>query len=296
MVRTPGGPDAIELVNVPVPSPGPGEVRVRVEAATVNPVDLQTRSGMYHELGWISSPEVGLGWDVVGVIDAVGEGVDGFAGGERVAALVDGVDRGPGACAEAIIVNAADLAQVPAGLDEVLAATIPLNALTARQALALLGAPNGRHLLVTGAGGAVGGYACELAVRLGFRVTGLARSSDEAFVAGTGASFIDTLPTSSTFDAALDAAAIGPEVLPSIVDDGHYVGVIPPAVPEAFRGIKSEAVMVAPDGSGLAQLLFDAANGHITPRVHATLPLEEAVTAHRLLEAGNVRGRIVLTP
>lgn len=296
VVRTPGDQDAIQFVDVPVPMPGAGEVRVRVEAATVNPVDVQTRSGVFHRVGWVSSPEVGLGWDVVGVVDAVGDGVEGFTGGERVAALVAGIDRGPGAYAEAVIVAASDLAQVPAGLDAEIAATIPLNALTAQQALDLLGAPDGRRLMVTGAGGAVGGYASELAVKRGFRVAGLARPADAEFVTSTGATFIDALPASPVFDAALDAAAIGQEVLAGIVDDGHYLSVTPSAVPESSRGINCEAVRVVPDGHNLSRLLDAALNGHITPRLHTTLPLEEAATAHRLLEAGGLRGRIVLTP
>ncbi|WP_125099245.1 zinc-binding dehydrogenase [Leucobacter chromiireducens] len=296
LVRTPGDADAIELVSVPTPVPSFGEVRVRVEAATVNPVDVQTRGGVYHRLGWVASSEVGLGWDVVGVVDAVGDGVADLSGGERIAALLAGVDRGPGAYAELAIVPASDLAEVPSALSAELAATVPLNALTAQQALELLGAPNGRHLLVTGAGGAVGGYASELASELGFRVTGLARPADEAFVAGTGASFVDTLPDSPHFDAAFDAAVIGSGVLMSIRDGGHYVGVAPAAVPDAPRDITSEAVLVAPNGAQLSALLDAAARGSITPRVHRTLPLERAAAAHRELEAGGVRGRIVLTP
>ncbi len=296
IITTPGGPEAIELVDLPDPVPGDGEVVVAVQAAGVNPVDAQTRSGVYHDLGWVASPSVGLGWDVVGIVEALGADVMTLNVGQRVAALVGGVDRAEGTYAERIVLAVADCAPVPESLSSDLAATVPLNATTAHQALAMFGEARDRLLLVTGAAGAVGGYAVELATEQGFTVTGLARASDEDAVRRPGAAFIDALPVEASFDAVLDAAAVGDAALASVRDGGDYVGVVPPALPDSVRGILTQAVMAAPDGELLRRLLEAAAAGAITPRVHATMPLREVREAHRMLDAGGLRGRIVLDP
>ena len=176
VVRTPGGPDSIEIVDVPVVEPGPGEVRVAIAAAPVNPVDLAVAGGLFHAMGVVNQPErTGLGWDFAGTVVATGRGVD-LAAGSRVAGLVDGVDRDFGTYAEQLVVPAADLAVVPEGLDLVAASTVPLNGLAAAPIVDLLGdAPTGGHrLLVTGAAGAVPGGITSLAQDRGWQVTGLA--------------------------------------------------------------------------------------------------------------------------
>lgn len=141
VVRTPGGPDAIELVDVPVPTPGPGEVRVAVAAAPVHPVDLAVVAGVFHEMGLVHQPVwTGLGWDFAGTVVAAGPGVD-LAAGQRVAGLVVGFDRDAGSHAEQIVVRAADVAPVPDDLDLVTAATVPLDGLAAAQVVDALGDP-----------------------------------------------------------------------------------------------------------------------------------------------------------
>ena len=159
VVRTPGGPDSIEIIDVPVVEPGPGEVRVGIAAAPVNPVDLAVAGGFFHTMGLINQPErTGLGRDFAGTVVTIGAGVD-LAVGTRVAGMVDGFDRDFGTYAEQLVVAAADLAVVPEGLDLATASTVPLNGLAAAQIVDLLGdAPtDGNWLLVTGAAGAVGG-------------------------------------------------------------------------------------------------------------------------------------------
>ncbi len=153
VIRTPAGPDSIEILDVPVIAPGPGEVLVKIAAAPVNPVDLAVAEGVFHATGLIKQPErTGLGWDFAGSVAAAGPGAQ-VATGTRVAGLVTGFDRDFGTYAEQIVVPAADLAVVPDGLDLVAAATVPLNGLTAAQIVDLLGdAPaGGNRLLVTGA-------------------------------------------------------------------------------------------------------------------------------------------------
>src|SRR5215468_1004344 len=191
-VRAPGGPDSIEIINVPVVEPGPGEVRVRVAAAPVNPVDIAVAGGFLHARGLIRQPErTGLGWDFAGTVVAAGPNVA-LAVGTRVAGMVSGFDRDFGTYAEQLVVPAADLAVVPDDLDLVAASTMPLNGLAADQIVDLLGdAPaDGGRLLVTGAAGAVGGYVTALARDRGWNVTGLARAEDEEFVRSLGASFV----------------------------------------------------------------------------------------------------------
>lgn len=289
-----GSADAIEIIDIATPEPGPGEIRIRVAAAGVNPVDLQTRAGMFHELGWINQPDhVGLGWDVAGTVTAVGEGAE-FAVGDRVAALSEGVDRALGGYAEEVVVPAGAAAVVPDGLALTDAATVPLNGLTAWQAVDLLGAAEGRTLLVTGAAGGVGGYAVAFAAERGWRVTGLARSSDASFVTSAGAALI-TEPTGS-YDAVVDAAVLADAAVALVRDGGHYVGVIPPAVPDGLGRVRTEAVMVTADSAVLASVLASTASGVLPVRIHAVLPLEQASLAHKAVEAGGVRGRHVLVP
>ena len=128
VVRTPGGPDSIEIIDVPVAEPGPGEVRVGIAAAPVNPVDLAVADGLFHARGMINQPErTGLGWDFAGTVVATGPGVD-LAVGTRVAGLVTGFDRDFGTYAEQLVVPASDLAVVPDGLDLVAASVIGASA------------------------------------------------------------------------------------------------------------------------------------------------------------------------
>ncbi|WP_064448374.1 NADP-dependent oxidoreductase [Micromonospora sp. NBRC 110037] len=295
VVRTPGGPEAIEIIDVPEREPGPGEVRVDVAAAPVNPADLGVVSGFFHSLGLIHQPHhTGLGWDFAGVVAAAGPGVD-LAVGTPVAGLVGGFDRDFGTYAEQLVVPAADLAVVPDDLDLVAAATVPLNGLTAAQIVDLLGdPPAGGRLLITGAAGAVGGYVVPLARDRGWRVTGLARAGDEKFVRGLGADF--TTAAEPGWEAVADAAALQDRGLALVGDGGVFVGVRPNAHPAAERGVTVRAVEVHADGTRLADLLARTAAGELPARVHAVVPLDRVADAHREAAEGGVRGRYVLRP
>lgn len=296
VVRTPGGPHSIEIIDVPVVEPGPGEVRVRIAAAGVNPVDLGVAAGVFHGMGLVNQPEhTGLGWDFAGTVDAVGPGVD-LAVGTRVAGLIVGFDRDFGTYAEQLVVSAADVAVVPDGLDLVAASTVPLNGLAAAQILDLLGQPSAdaTRLLVTGAAGAVGGYLIKLAQDRGWDVTGLARPGDEEFVRSLGAAF--TEHAEPGWDAVADAGKLQERGLALVRDGGSFVGVQPGAEPVAERGITVAAVVTHPDGPRLCELLARTASGELPARVHAAVPLDQAAEAHRAMAKGGVRGRYVLTP
>jgi len=296
VVRTPEGPDSIEIIDLPVIDPGLGEVRIRIAGAPVHPVDLAVADGLFHGLGLIHQPErTGLGWDFAGTVLATGPGVD-LEVGTRVAGLVEGFDNDFGTYAEQLVVPAGGLAVVPDGLDLVAASTVPLNGQTAAQIVDLLGDPGagGDRLLVTGAAGAVGGYVAALAQDRGWHVTGLARAEDEAFVRGLGADF--TTRAEVGWDAVADGGVLQEEGLALVRDGGIFVGVQPSAQLPPARGIAVQTVQVHSDADLLSELLGRTASGELAARVHATVPLDAVADAHRAVAKGGVRGRYVLIP
>ncbi|WP_435612572.1 NADP-dependent oxidoreductase [Streptomyces sp. bgisy159] len=288
-----GGPENVRIVDVDVPEPAARQVRIKVAAATLNPVDAGVRSGIFGGAG----RQTGLGWDVAGTVDAVGTAGT-WSVGDEVVALDHGVDGALGAHAEYVVVDTDAVAAAPATADPVHAATLPLNALTAAQALDLLEPAPGRSLLVTGAAGAVGGYAVQLAARLGMSVTAQARKDDEELLRSFGAArFLTGDGADSTgFDAVLDAAVLGAPALERVRDGGVYVGVIPQAQPASVRGVRTHAVEVRADGARLAELVRLVDEGALTLRVAETFALDDAAKAHARLAEGGLRGRLVLLP
>ncbi|WP_242908436.1 NADP-dependent oxidoreductase [Actinomadura terrae] len=311
-VTAPGGPETLTDTDVEEPLPGPGQVRVRVAAAGVNPVDVATRSGALADAGLMAGfgadRPVGIGWDVAGVVDAVGAGVTRFTPGDRVIGLQDRLDAPLGTYADAVILDVAAVGPAPRTIDDVHAATLPLNGLTALQALDLLDLPSGSTLLVTGAAGAVGGYTVELAADRGLRVVATASAEDETLVRGLGAELF--VPRGAHLgdavralvpggvDGVVDAALLAAAALDAVRRGGAFVAVNGgPAVPVPLRGIRVHNVWIRADAAQLAHLTALVDAGRLTPRVAATLPLAEAVEAHIRLESGTpLRGRLVLIP
>lgn len=299
-----GGPEAVTVVEVPRAEPGPGQVRIRVQAAPVHPVDLGTRSGAFAAL-LPEQPRYFLGWDLAGTVDVVGEGVTGFAFGQPVVGLSDWFATLVGTQAEYVVLDASAIAHAPHQATAMAAATLPLNALTASQALDLLDLGTGRSVAITGAAGAVGGYAVELAVHRGLQVYGIAGAQDEGFITALGATFVPrTEDPAATLRAAapagvdgvLDTALVGAPVLGAVKDGGAFVNVYAPLAPESERGISVNSVFVKSDGTRLAELVQLVDKGALTLRVAQTYPFEEAARAHEALAKGGVRGRLVLVP
>lgn len=198
-------------------------MRIKVAAAGVNPVDAGVRAGVFGGAG----QRLGLGWDVAGVVDAVGV-ASGWNVGDEVVALAYGTAKNLGTHADLVVVDADAVAAAPRSVDAVHAASLPLNALTAAQALDRLGLEPGQNLLITGAAGAVGGYAVQLAARLGVSVTALAREGDEELVRSLGADrFVSDGVAPRSVDAVLDAAILGADALEWVRDGGAFMGVIP---------------------------------------------------------------------
>ncbi|MER5452317.1 NADP-dependent oxidoreductase [Streptomyces sp. NPDC002766] len=292
VVRTFGGPEAVEVVETELPEPGARQIRIKVAAATLNPVDAGVREGFFGGAG----KQIGFGWDVAGTVDATGVATA-WSVGDQVVALDPGMVRPVGTHAEYVVVDTDAVAKAPATVDAVHASTLPLNALTAAQALDLLELTEGQSLLVTGAAGAVGGFAVQLAAHRGVSVTAQARTGDEELVRSLGASHFTSGPVGAgTVDAVLDAAVLGEAALEWVRDGGAYVGVRPGGEPASVRGVRTTSVAVRPDGAGLAELAALVDQGVLTLRVAETHPLDDASKAHARLAEGGVRGRLVLVP
>lgn len=275
-----------------------------IGAANVNPTDIAARSGTHRRRMPDLQPPFVPGWDLAGVIGEVGAEAPGYAVGDPVVGMIPWVRIGGrvGAYAQAAAVDPSWLAPRPEGLDEVTGATVPLNALTARQALDLIGAAAGATVLVTGASGAVGGFAIQLAVREGLRVLAVATEGDEEWVAGLGAT--EVLPRSTDLsalrpvDALLDAVPIGAAAAVAVRDGGVAVftrGVGDVADVADGRELRIETPLVHSDPAALAELTSQVAGGRLRTRVAGTLDLDDAAEAHRLLERGGLRGKLVLT-
>jgi NADPH:quinone reductase len=204
-----------------------------------------------------------------------------------------------GTYAEQGAVEPAWLAPLPEGVPFEEAATLPLNALTARQSLDLLDLPAGDVLLVTGASGGVGGFAVQMAVADGLEVIAVAGTGDEDWVESLGAS--EVLPRDADLsgtrpvDGVLDAVPLGPErSTPTLRDGGTAVFTRTPDPPEPDRDLHFETIMVKPDAPLLTELARQLADGRLRTRVAHVLPLAEAARGHELAEAGGLHGKVVL--
>ncbi|WP_300613617.1 NADP-dependent oxidoreductase [Trebonia sp.] len=301
-----GDPSVMHIVTLPIPVPGPGQVRVRVAAAAVNPTDLGFRHGGRHLPDGVTPPYI-AGMDLAGVIDEVGPSVSGWRAGDRVMAAVSPWVSGGGAQAEYRLVSEDQLALVPDGISLEAAATLPMNAMTVRTALDMLALRPGQTLAVTGSAGAVGQYAIQLGAHDGLIVIGDAKPEDAELIrsfgprhvvergAGMAAAVRELYPDG--VDAVLDAALLGPAILPAVRDGGQLMAVRP-FQGEPERDITISLVLVGShlhEGTRLAQLADLAAKGVLTLRIAELIPAENAAQAHRRLEAGGVRGRLVLT-
>src|SRR4051794_14334965 len=303
-----GGPEALHVVDVPEEHAGPGQVRLRVTAATVNPTDTHLVSGAYAGRDPVKEPPFVPGMDVAGVLDEIGDGVDrpDLEIGARVMGVV--VPSGAhGGYRESLVLPAGSVVRSPAGATDVEAATLPMNALTARFSLDLMGLEKGSVVAVTGAAGAYGGYVVQLAKADGLTVVADASEADEGLVRGLGADVVvrrgDDVAgrirahVPQGVDGLADGSVQDALVLPAVRDGGAVATV------RGYRGDGQRGVRVFPtlvrrmarDRAALDRLRQQAEDGVLTLRVAQTFPADKAAEAHRLLERGGVRGRLVLT-
>ncbi|MFF1683074.1 NADP-dependent oxidoreductase [Streptomyces sp. NPDC058256] len=300
-----GGPEVLTVTEIPEPAPRAGRVRVRVTGTSVNPADLAARAGWLRQVLPDLAPPFILGADLAGtVIDGDGP----FVPGTRVAGLAPWFVDQEGTYAEVVSIDPAHLAEIPDEVDDVTAAAVPITAETAWQALELGGLGAGQTVLVTGASGAIGGWAVQHAVGLGAKVVAVASDGDEKYVEDLGADIVlgragdaGELATAvrksvpGGVDVVVDPAGIGGDLIHAVRDGGVFVVIAVVPAPEPERGVDVRRVSAQSDGALLARILADLADGTKKARIGLTLPLTEAAEAHRRSESRSVRGKIVLT-
>ena len=302
-----GGPDVLELVDVPEVHAGPNEVRIRIHAAAVNPTDVMARNGSRAEQQKVDPPPYVPGMDAAGIIDEVGEGVRAeLKVGDSVMGMV--VPKAAhGAYREQIVLHERSVVPVPAGTSHVEACTLPMNGLTARQSLDLLSLEPGQSLGVTGAAGTYGAYLIQLAKLEGLVVIADAKDSDVALVESFGADIV--VPRGNDVadrfrqhfpdgvDGLADGAVLNEHAVAAVKDGGGFTAV------RGFEGDPERGVRFLPtwvrqydrELEKLDQLRRQAESGILSLRVAGTFAPEQAPEAHRQLEAGGTRGRLVIT-
>ncbi len=292
-----GGPEVLEIVELPDPHPGPGQVRIAVRAAGVNPSDWKKRKGLMDS----ELPQT-MGYEAAGVVDELGEGVADVAVGDRVFGL-----SAEGA-AQAELAVLSYYAPIPPSLDFPGAAALPAAIETATRALDQLASGgmsgDGSTLLINGASGSVGSAAVQLAVVRGARVIGTGRPANHAYLRSLGAEpvaygegLVERVRALAPdgVDVALDVAGSG--VLPELIElaggAGHVITVAD------FGGAQEHGVRFSSGDAGRAVYALGEIgelieSGRFSLPVAQTFPLAEVAEAHRVSEQGHVRGKLVL--
>jgi NADPH:quinone reductase-like Zn-dependent oxidoreductase len=309
VMRQAGGPEVLELQEIPRPEPIPTEVLVRVMAAGVNPVDWKVRESGGRGTA-VGDPPFILGWDVAGVVEELGRGVTRFAPGDRVFGM-PWFPRLAGAYAEYVTSPSRQLARAPEALTDEQAGALPLVGLTAWQALVdLAGVGEGDHVLVHAAAGGVGHIAVQIAKAHGAYVFGTARAAKHDFLREIGVDEpIDYTEqpfeqVASEIDVVLDAVGTEDYQLRSLnaLREGGLLipllGGVDQAVGTAAEQQSKRAigVLVEPDHAALESLAALAEDGNLTVAVERIFSLEQAAEAQELVRTGSVQGKVVLTP
>jgi NADPH2:quinone reductase len=309
VVREFGGPEQLQLADVPTPKPAPGEVLVRVRAASVNPVDYKIRrSGAWAR---VPMPAI-IGYDAAGVIEAVGDGVSELGRGDEVFYCARIFGR-QGTMAEYHVEDAAIVAKKPPGLSFEEAASLPLAAMTAYDAVITFfqTKPGDTVLIQAGAGG-VGAFAVQLAKAAGARVIATGRSENHDFIRKLGADEVidyrthkfedevNRLTDGRGVDAAYDT--VGGDIVSRSIDCVRAYGKIATIVrvDGSINGmqIKNQTLyfgFMERTKDKISALKTLAERGQVKPVIDSTLPLERLADAHRKLEGGGMRGKIVIT-
>jgi NADPH:quinone reductase-like Zn-dependent oxidoreductase len=302
-----GDPDVLRYEDVNVPVASAGQVRVRVAATTFSGVDGNIRAGFMQGPMPLAMPHV-PGLDVAGTIDALGEGVSGLAVGDQVVGFLPFVVDG--ASAEYVLAPAESLAPAPTSIPLADAAALPLVGLTAWQALfdhAEL--KPGQRLLVSGAGGAVGGYAVQLAKAAGAYViaTGSPRSSEHVKAAGADEVIDHTttevaIAVTEPVDVLLNLAPIDPAEFTSLAALVRNGGVVVsttvwmPAPGDEERGVRAIDLFVRSNATQLSELVARVDRGELTVDVAERVPLADLGSVHARAAAGTLAGKVVVLP
>jgi len=297
-----GGPEVLKYEDAPKPTPAADEVLIRVHAAGVNPVDWKVRAGYAKERLKYKMPFI-PGWDVSGVIEAVGSAAKRLKAGDEVYSRPD-IAR-DGSYAEYIVVRESEVALKPKSLDHVTAAAIPLASLTAWQGLfdaAKLTA--GQTVLIHGAAGGVGTFAVQFAKTKGARVTATASKKNHDFLRSLGADELIDYNTTKFEDVVHDVDAVFDTITGETADrswqvikkGGVYVSILAPPSHEkaAARGVRAEHVFVQPKIDQLDEIGKLVTAGKVKVIIEKVFPLSDARAAQESNATGHTRGKIVL--
>lgn len=294
-----GAPDALTLSNLPDPKVGPGEVLIRVRSASVNPVDWKVMAGYLDGLMQVDFPAI-PGWDVAGVVEAVGLDTPEYAVGDEVIAYArkDWVQQGT--FAELVSAPVRTVARKPKSLDWHQAAALPLAGLTAYQLLTRLDTREGDTVLIHAAAGGVGLLAVQIARAIGARVIGTASEGNHDFLRGLGAepvTYGDGLTervrelAPDGVDVVVDLVGGVLETTKAVLAEGGRHGSITDGTVAEAGGI---AAWVRPDAADLKALADLADAGKLTVPVAEVFALADAAKAFELSQGGHVRGKIAI--
>ena len=284
-----GGPEVLTVDDVPVPVPGPGEVRISVRAAAIQPFDRRVRTGNIPLPPGMTLP-ITTGNEFAGVVDAVGTDVSGFSPGDEVAGR-----RAFGAVAEYVVAPAGDIAIKPADLSFAQAATLSGTAQTADTAIESLEIGPDDTLLILGASGGVGSFATQLAIIAGARVIGTGSADNQDYLRSLGAEPMLSDADLSTARPTAILDCVGGAVLDRALALGVQTSRI--ATLGDMSRVKElglRPIEGARNGQRLARLLTLAAEGRLVATVRQIYPIDRIVEAHRDLDTGHGRGKIVI--
>jgi NADPH:quinone reductase-like Zn-dependent oxidoreductase len=289
-----GPPEVLKWARVPMPEPGEGQIRFKVRAAGVSPTDLALRAGHLKDIPL--PPDAVLGFEAAGTVDAAGPGVTGISAGDAVTALLFGL----GGYAEYAV--ASIWARKPPSVSWADAAALPSSAEAAVGVLRQLDVTSGERLLLFGGGGSVGIIATQLAATRGVTVISAVGEHDETLARELGATPVrygpgvaDRVRALGTVDAVFDAAGTG-VLADAITLAGGPQRVITLSDPAAADyGVTLSQPVPGRAPGALDETIGLLAEGRLRLRRHTTMPMQQAAGAHRQLESGNTRERIILT-
>lgn len=301
-----GDDSALSLRETAEPQPTRGEVQVRVRMASLNPVDFKLRSGMMRVIGRPKRPAI-TGKDFAGEISALGIGVQGYELGQRVFGSVNPMG-GQGSCAQFVALSTDLVAPIPDGMSDEVAASLPVASGTALQALSdIAGLRAGQAVLISGASGAVGASAVQIARSIGARVTGVCGTANIDYVRSLGVERVIDYKTEDwlhpdqhyavVFDAA--AAAAFAQARPLLTTDGIYINTMPRGglywaaiVARATSRQRCVPFMLKTDAALLARLAQLAAERIIVPHIQEIVGLDQVAAAQRRMQQGGVHGKL----
>jgi len=304
-----GGPEAFVLENLPTPIAGDDELLIKIHASSVNPSDVKIRRGDIKIFSGKSYPKISiLGYDIAGEVVEVGKNVQGFRTGDAVYALSQG--KQGGGYAEYVALPAKQVAHKPHNLDFLQAASVPLGALTAWQALKFSHRTLAGHdILINGACGGVGIYAVQLAKHLGANITAVAHPEHQQLMRDFGADRVldysvdDFMHYAGSYDLIFDVAAKRSyaECKSKLKPNGRYLTTVPNnftmlhiVMTHLRPGKKAAFLIAAAEGSRLAEISQLIEKNILRPIVDQVFPLEQIGAAQTYYETGNTQGRNVI--